>query len=465
VSASNRNEQRSTHAAPTPSRSHREAQQDTSKKSSSDYMRVVELMKEMNSRDSRGHAAGFDPIPPSQHEWQASKGEPPKYRGWSWMLGHTVKRGHRTAFATNREGRELHIEHMAADLQMDLANAYKVWKQLCADGICRPGTEQEGERRMYLCGNVKPKEENEEKGEGEAKDEDYANPEQIVCTYNLPSRMSKEIKDWPRERRVELRDSLEITRTMDRSLNAALMAARRTIVIQEEDTILARFGLKRNRQEHQKADEKPEELAERRARISPLLEPLQLYAHTIKNSAHTLKSTPHEVQNGSVHTTATLLPSESQSRGQSVRASEKSQQQASPKLHHSTEGEKFGYLPAAEQAIAACFQNPEAAQLFFFELPRMQHAFKHTDFGLNEFSEERKTDQILVGRLILITGAGQETNRGMKFLLEVAGKFKGLDRNALGKLTPRAPGHDSGPRGFGLLLEWAKDFASREGQC
>ena len=79
--------------------------------------------------------------------------------------GHTMHWGHRTAYATDNRtdrgaGKELHIEHIAADLKdlegkpMEIANCYRVWRRGVERGLWRNGTAEEGQRRLYLTGKV-----------------------------------------------------------------------------------------------------------------------------------------------------------------------------------------------------------------------------------------------------------------------------------------------------------------------
>ncbi len=256
---------------------------------------AVALIRRMEGEGAKRHK-GYTPLPVDQHRWQGRAKEPPKHRIWSWMINHCLAWGHRCEYAVDKNGKELHIEHLAADLDMDLANAYKYWNQGTEEGLWRNGEERtEGERRLYLRGEI-PTEEGEQ------------NANSIVCTYNLPPFILKQTKDWPQERVQELEKSWISLTDLDRELYAALMAARRSVIDREQDNLLARFAVKSNRQEHLKKTETPEEAAARRSRVDPLLPGIELYVHTIRNSVQSGNGTPYNGQNGSVPTPLSLLP-------------------------------------------------------------------------------------------------------------------------------------------------------------
>src|SRR5665811_1295938 len=134
----------------------------------------MELMKAIGSKE------GYNPMPPSQHLWQMAKDQPQLMRMWSGMTFHTLHQGQRSPFAVkvvNGRQMELHMEHMAADLEVDEANAYHVWKQGEELGLWANvpfGSKPEkvrGLRRLYFRGDV-PAPKAVEKDKGRTKGDD-----------------------------------------------------------------------------------------------------------------------------------------------------------------------------------------------------------------------------------------------------------------------------------------------------
>src|ERR1017187_6752414 len=101
-------------------------------RSSGSHTENMELMHEIGARS-------YNPMPESQHSWQMAKGELPLYRMWSWMTYHCLSHGHRSAFAVKKgaagEWIECHMEHMRADLEMDLGNCHRTWLQGVERGV------------------------------------------------------------------------------------------------------------------------------------------------------------------------------------------------------------------------------------------------------------------------------------------------------------------------------------------
>jgi len=411
-------------------------------------------------------AKGWDALPTYQLKWQGLEGEAPLYRIWSWLCAHTVH-WHQSAFAVDRDGNEIYLERLAKDLAIDEANVRMYWSEGVRRGLWRNGTKQEGRRRMYLCGEapaeIKPS------GEEEAKGEDPENEK--VCTYRrkrMRPYILNQIAQLPPDAQHAFWEEWTPRHLgLDQSF-ADLAACHRSIESDHDDNQFARFGVKKIREEREIRGT-PEEIAAKRLeaenkakRIKELRPAIERYVHTVQEFVRETKKDVCIPQK-TARTNSPSLSDLSRAPGGSDVASERSSVSRRSKASQQGQERMANELPTGEQAISVCSKCEEAAQLFFSELPRMQEAYKHTDFGLNAFSRERTTDQILVGRLILITGCDRppDCSRGLRFLLEVAAKFKGLDRNAMGKLPPRAPGDQAGPRAFGLLLEWAKDFACR----
>src|SRR5512132_958284 len=80
-----------------------------------------------------GSTKGFDPMPPDQYLSYQDKRYPLKIRFWAWLCAHTIRLGHRSPWAVGRKGQELHIEHAAADLDVDVANLREARRELEAE--------------------------------------------------------------------------------------------------------------------------------------------------------------------------------------------------------------------------------------------------------------------------------------------------------------------------------------------
>jgi len=429
------------------------------------------------------HAMGgkyHNPLERTHHKWLARQ-RASKVRMFCWLYDHTCDYqaskytrdfGPRSPYARDQNGKELHLEHMAADWGVDIRNVLRDWDEGVREGIWRNGTEDQGSKRLYFCGEVAvPADEAAEIG--------VDSPQSRVCTYpweKLPPYISKHIQTLPPERIDEFWVGYDVNELVGKKLDALAVAAARDVMEQEHDNWFQEFGASKIRQEHNNGLS-PEEQAAREERLAGLRPVLAGYVHTLKQTVQTTPRTPYKAEKTGVQGDVSLLPSELQ-KEQNSGASEGSETLVSRPGKHSPshQGQKLNALPAAEEAIStwlkqpqgrfpevpveagieACKHYPEAAQLYFHELTHVKEWAKDPAFA--EFSEDRKTDQIFVGRLILITGAGRDVNRAMAYLLEVVAKFKGLGHGALGK-RPRSPNDEGGPRTFGLFLEWARDFA------
>jgi len=388
-----------------------------------EYQKIVALMKEIGSR------SGFDPVPPDQHRWMMDADVPPLQRMWGWMIAHTVHWGHRNAFAINQQNDELHIEHAAKDLGMDVPNAYHTWKKGVQRGIWRNGEPSEGPRRMYLTGKV-PKFKSEESVEKSV--------QTILSTHIL-----KQIKDWPKERVQALRDSLEAELQLEKDVQAALVAANRAVFVHRTDSILSQHGLEPAHQKHVKKTEKPEDAEARLKRIEPIRAPIEEYVQTIKQFVQSAPKAP-------VQTTASLLHSES--KNQRSNSSGRSDSAHSRSREDHSEGKKPAYnqLPAL-QTTPLNAKEKHAEQLIFSEIRNLQIAFKHMDWSHEIISPKRKSDVLFAHRVIATVGPDYVD----QFLVRVGRQLKNLDRNAFGKLPGSAPA----PRSLGLILHWAEQYA------
>jgi hypothetical protein len=430
----------------------------------SDYQRVVDLMKEMGSKH------GFDPIPPAQHAWQMGAGEPRLNRVWAWLCAHTIHFGHRTAFAVDREGKELHLEHVAADLGLDDANARAVWREGVQKGLWRNGTKTEGPRKLYLCGEVIPT--------GTTEGEETENEK--VCTNLLPPYILKQLKELTPEVQGEFLREHEADCALEKLALAETVAGVRALFTQRQDTRFQRYGIRKIREDHNKKFGAPKQAEVRQARLQALLPTLEGFVQTLAPTVQTSPESLHSGQNGSAQTPATLLPSEPQREKPESVAGGNSDAVSGPAKPLPFEGKKSpNQLPASRKPSEARSPKPEtpeqrserrtklpeletqeereAEQLLFSEISRMRQMYPATDFGAADFSLERECDRIIARRILRTVGAENLT----QFLLTVIANFKGIDRNSLGKQAPRAPGMPRGPRGIGLIVTWADDFQRR----
>lgn len=397
---------------------------------------VVGLMRKMGVK---GHP--FDPMPPAQHRWQSGKGEPPLYRIWSWMCGHTIHYGYRCEYAVTPDGAELHLEHIATDLEMDVHNVRLVWKEGVAKGLWRNGNKPEERRRMYLCGTVTP----------QAADKSTEEAAAGVCTNPLKPYILNQINKLSSDRQREFWGAYERQQRLRKDVQAELIAASRLILDQREDTLFSEFGINKIREK--KKDPEPERVE----RLNGLFSHLQGFVQTLESSVQSPEFAVYNAANSDRTNPATLLTEKIQ-KEREERASSYSGAPAPGVRTPSSNGQKpAGSVPAAAEPEFRP-EEEEAVELCFSEFPRMQHAFRHADFSKEIVSRERKTDRILVRKVLDAVGAEQI----LPFLVDVAAKFKGLDRNALGKMPSRSPMDPHGPRSFGLILEWAQDFSRRQ---
>lgn len=239
-----------------------------------DHQQNVKLMKQMGSRE------GYNPMPPDQHRWTMGKKRGPLYRFWGWMCDHTLSYGHRSPYAVDDNGSERHIEHAAADLEMDLANTYFYWRKGINLGIWRNGTAEEGKRRMFLCGEVIPKVDED--------DEDERQP-----TNGLPPAIVAKVKEWSAETQREFWSTWAIRKTVRDTSLRELMAAAREILDRDDDEHLKTWGIQRSRQEHNPKNMPPEELQARQERIQKILPDLEKHVQTVQAFVQPRESAPY----------------------------------------------------------------------------------------------------------------------------------------------------------------------------
>ena len=424
-------------------------------------------MEEMGS-------TSFDPIPPDQYQWQIGKENPPLDRVWSWLGIHTINWKNwrqRAPYAVNAEGQELHIEHMAADLEMDQANAHFYWKQGVAKGIFRNGTKEEGKRRLYMCGKVKP---TQEPQKGEEKENG------TVRTYSLRPYLLEQIRSLPEPKQKEFWTEFLDRRDVCKQTQAELMAVSRIIFDQDDDNQFERFGIKKIREEHKKSDP-PETIQAREFRQTSLLPHLRMYVDTVRTTVQTEKNActtaVSSVYDGAAEG-APLLPVDLEERVQNVEAGasldgsrkhtqtgpvdrKKSTDQL-PRHAKPTPNAARGPKNQAKQPEQAEPQQGSAwAEKFDFLFAFVQRVQKQWPWLTNgvPFGREDKGNGVYIGRL-LTTLRGEDP---AGFELFVLGKIKGIDpKSGLAKLPGREPGQPSGPHGLGMLVLWARDYAERQ---
>jgi len=247
-------------------------------------------MKKIGSRE------GYNPMPPGQHRWTRGKKRGALYRFWGWMCDHTIAYGHRSPYAVDDNGSERHIEHAAADLEMDLANAYLYWRKGINLGLWRNGTAEEGKRRMFLCGEVIPKVDED--------DEDERQP-----ANGLPPAIVAKVKEWSAETQREFWSTWAIRKTVRDTSLRELMAAAREILDRDDDEHLKTWGIQRNRQEHSPKNMPPEELQARQERIQKILPDLEKHVQTVQAFVQPQESAPYNGgYNGSGAAVSLLTP-------------------------------------------------------------------------------------------------------------------------------------------------------------
>jgi hypothetical protein len=197
-----------------------------------------ELAKAMGSK------RGYDPMPPDQHEWQRAEGEPPLYRLWSWMCGHTIRKGHRSTYATEEGSlKPRTLVHAAKDLGMELNQVSRLWKWGEEKGLWH----KNGGRELYLNGSVT---------EAQVREANKTRKNFLYTGLSAANRLK--IQELDAEKRKNL-DALWKAAQHHRDTVLALSIAEgRRACEQVEDNILRQFGLEVKRSP--KAKPKPVEV-------------------------------------------------------------------------------------------------------------------------------------------------------------------------------------------------------------
>lgn len=474
-------------ATPKPGRPPRNGNNGASASVPSGYKQVVEVVK------AQGPWSGFNPLAGHGHKFIldpeiAKNLSVTHFRMWGWLFEHTNANGcadyteefgYRSPFAVVRKDGtiEAHLEHMAADLDIEIHNLRKYWNHGVSLGIWRNGTDLEGARRMYLTTEVPKSPEGPEK------------PTLGVCTYpweRLPGYLAQHLKTLPATDQREFWDEYAITEAVESLLIAELVAGGRETAGQEKDNLFRRYGTEKKTQKHKKNGVTDEDAQARSDRMAKHLQPvLQGYVHTLREYVRSDFESPYKPTYEPQTEDASLLGLETIQRGaeagglSSLHTSPSHQEpQGSPEVktckqlpaqtpvvssprgsqNHQNGTAKNGKLklPASRPRVLAT-EEAEAERILFSALRAMQEAYKHCDFSAELLEPRRKTDQIIVRRIMDIV---RPENVG-DFLAVVRDKFLGLDKNGLGKKPARSPGMPSGPRSVGLIVIWARDYADK----
>ncbi len=385
---------------------------------------------------SIGSPVGFDPIPPGQHRWHKDKeGTTPIQRMWSEMINATMGWGHRSPYATLDNGDEMHMEHIAQRMGMDVANCYRTWRLGAARGLWRNGTHDEGERRLYLRGDVPKK-----------RPIECARGEEFRYSTDIPAHVDRFIEDWPEEKKKALEAKFDFELALKKASLADIVAAHREVHSDRIDTILQESGIPPARQSHQKRAETEAEALERRRRIAALRPLVQLSVQSLAKSVQCRET-------NTVQPPLTLLPLQSKSQRTSSPVGRHSASQSHPKTPRRDGQKPIEQVPVPKPAAPLSEREKQAADRIFSEVLEMQQAFKHMEFAHEHISPRRKSDQLFAYRVIAAVGPDYVD----QFLTRVWMQLKNLDKNALGKLPGRAPA----PRSLGLILDWAKDYGAK----
>lgn len=414
-------------------------------KRSTDYMRVVALMKEIKSPD------GFEPLPWSQIRWHMAERQPLVNRLWGWLASKTLKKGHWSPYAmeVGKEGQgiELHLENAAADLGADEANVRRAWREGVDLGYWRNGTKAEGVRRLYIRGNVPAPVKGEQK------------ENEKVCTDLLPPRILQKIKDWDPEKRRELTRWWEIRLRLRDTVLAEVVSASRDILDQDDDTGWERWGLAPNRNKEHKNGLPPAALEARKKRIEPLLPGIQRLVQTCSEFVQTPEFEQYKNGRKREQTSPTLLPETTPRERQDPRSvapldTGPGHREASG----SGDGKKSKQQYAPQKAAPASPLNEnekQAVALVFDRTQTLQESFPRMDFSKELISAKSKNDQLFALRVVSAVGPGYIH----QFFDYAREQLKKLDRNSLGKLPGR--GGSAGPRSLGLILDWAMRYGEK----
>lgn len=425
--------------------------------------RALRLMKAM------GSTQGFTPLPPAQHHWQIAMNQPPLYRIWSWMVKHTChwsagpEKG--SPYAVDDEGKELHIEHLAADLfNGNVGNAQAYWREGGKLGLWRKGSKKDGLRRLYFNGELKP-EASDDPEQGEEK----VNPKLLYRSF--PAYLLLQLNDLPDERLDAFVKVDKPAFERWQGIQAGVIEGLRVIADREEDSRFAAFGLEKRRIEREKSASNGTAHsngngahAAARDRVLPLLPEIETVVQKFETLYKVEEKTLYEESNGAVQSDfggATLLPADHRGKARVLSSAGSSDARGGPSKTHPHDARKHGKYLHTDDAADVAASEPQtpaentALEMLFSEIGRMQESFKHADFGRERVSRERKSDRVTLLKILRQVGA----DHVLSFCFHIADQFRGLDRNGLAKLPPRSPDDPHGPRSLGLIWDWAKRWS------
>jgi hypothetical protein len=157
---------------------------------------------------------------------------------------------------------EGHLEHMAADLDIEIRNARAYWDEGVEAGIWDHPKGEEGKRRMRLRTEVK-------KAPKSAAD----NPEFRVCTYpweKLPPYAANHLQTMPPEQQQKFWDGYEVSERTAKLLHAEAVAAVREVIDQDQDTLFQQFGAEKIRLTRKKNGVDPKYLQARAEHVAAI---------------------------------------------------------------------------------------------------------------------------------------------------------------------------------------------------
>jgi len=178
-----------------------------------------------------GSKRGLDPIPPFQHEWQGAVAESPLARLWSWMCGHTVVQGVRSAYAM-RQGRPATLADAAREIPMQRALVGRAW----AEGERYGAWRRDEKQRLWLAGDGNMTQIIEAKKR-----------RKIDCTVYLSKTEISTVQSWPKERAAQFFELWDGLQSYRRQLARDAIWRAREASQRIEDTIRGDFGLLKKR--------------------------------------------------------------------------------------------------------------------------------------------------------------------------------------------------------------------------
>jgi hypothetical protein len=400
---------------------------------------------------------GYNGLPGHGHRWMLArhiKVSPTCWVMWAWLFEHTLmagcaehseEYGQRSPYAVIRQKDgmiEAHLEHMAADLDIEIRNARAYWDEGAEAEIWEHGEGKEGTRRMCLRTEVKKAPKKVAEGS-----------EIRVCTYpweKLPPYVSSHIQTLPPEEQKKFWDRHEVSESTAKLLHAEAVAAVREVTDQDQDTLFHDFGAEKMRLTQKKNGADPVYLKARAERVAALRATLEGYVHTLKDYVQSDSSTRYKVEDIPQNGDASLLPVDSPQKVIDLAGRQSLSTQQSRREPLPDDGKnpvKLVPVPPTPEPAPAKLTKPEIA--LFAELANWKNDYQHVDFGAEEISRQNKGHVATVRRIVEIV-KGDVAG----FVPYAAEKLEDL-RPALGK---RPGNHGPGGRALGLVLEWAGDF-------